>query len=89
METEKDKELWKIAKKRVAFKRHLSIYIIINSFLWIVWYFTDRKNEESGLAWPLFSMLGWGIGLIFQFLSAYGSNKTNSIEKEYQKLKDK
>ena len=29
METEKNEDLWRIAKKRVAFKRQLASYIII------------------------------------------------------------
>lgn len=63
METEKERELWKLAKKRVGFKRHLATYIVINTFLWLMWYFTDHKDEESaGVPWPIFPMLGWGIG---------------------------
>ncbi|GAI35743.1 unnamed protein product, partial [marine sediment metagenome] len=31
---------------------------------------------------------GWGIGIVFHFLSAYG-HRAMSVEKEYQKLKKK
>jgi len=40
--------------------------------------------------WFLFPAGGWGIGLIFHFLSAYGPlGGAMSVEKEYQKLKKK
>ena len=32
---------------------------------------------------------GLGIGLIFQYLNAYGGSKDDLAEKEYQKLKNK
>jgi len=39
--------------------------------------------------WFLFPAGGWGIGIIFYFLAAYGSlGGTMSVEKEYQKLKN-
>lgn len=89
METERERELWKIAKKRVGFKRHLASYLVINGFLWLLWYFTDSKNEHAGVPWPIFPMLGWGIGLMFNYLNAYVFIKHDAIEKEYEKLKGK
>ncbi|MES2132826.1 MAG: 2TM domain-containing protein [Bacteroidota bacterium] len=89
METEKEKELWRLAKKRVGFKRHLATYIVINVFFWLIWYFTDHKEESAGVPWPIFPMLGWGIGLVFSFLGAYVFVNHNSVEKEYDKLRGK
>jgi hypothetical protein len=87
MQTAKDQELWKIAKKRVGFKRHLASYIVINSFLWLLWFFTDKNEDHAGIPWPIFPMLGWGVGLMFSFLRAYVFITRNAIEKEYNKLK--
>ena len=92
METEKDRELWKLAKKRVGFRRHLATYIIINAFFWAIWFTTDHKSddaESAGIPWPIFPMIGWGIGVAFSFLNSYVYPKTNSVEKEYEKLKNK
>ena len=89
METQKNEELWKIAKKRVGFKRHLATYLVINTFLWVMWYFTDRLEAEHGVPWPLFCTLGWGIGIIFSFLGAYVFVKHDAVAKEYEKLKNK
>jgi len=89
METEKDQALWRLAKKRVKFKRHLAVYIIVNSFLWAVWLFSPKEQEESQYPWPLMSMIGWGIGLAFHFLGTFVFEKSNAVEKEYEKLKSK
>lgn len=89
MEAEKDQELWKIAKKRVVFKRHLATYLIINALFWALWYFTHWHYRQAGIPWPVWSMLGWGIGLLFSYLNAYALPKHNSVRKEYDKLKNK
>lgn len=89
----KDPELWEIAQKRASFKSHLLAYIIVNLFLWSLWYFTSNSQiqEEwrSAYPWPIWTTLGWGIGIVFHFAGAYIFPKTNSIEKEYQKLKNR
>ena len=86
----KDKALWKLAKRRAGFKSHLTNYIIINIFLWAVWYFTGQKmNNDSLFPWPLWATLGWGIGIAFHFAGTYLFPKEDRVEKEYQKLKNK
>ena len=83
---DKDPHLWEIAQRRASFKTHLATYIVINLFLWGVWYFTNHKYDHNGLPWPVWPTLGWGIGLFFHFLGAYVYPKTNSVEREYEKL---
>lgn len=41
------------------------------------------------MPWPVWSMLGWGIGLLFQYLNAQGAAKQNLVVKEYEKFKNK
>jgi 2TM domain len=88
---EKDPLLWELAKKRAGFKKSLATYLIVNSFLWILWYFTNNNynRNEYQIPWPIWPMLGWGIGLAFQYIGAYVSPKSISVENEYQKLKNK
>lgn len=63
---------------------------IINAFLWGIWWFTSgRHGQNRSMPWPVWSMLGWGIGLFFQYLNAYGGDKKDLVEKEYEKLKNK
>jgi len=93
----KDPELWEIAQKRAGFKKHVTTYIIINAFLWALWYFTGNQSgnldiskwTSGNLPWPLWSTLGWGIGLAFHFAGAYLFHGSNSVDREYEKLKSR
>jgi hypothetical protein len=86
----RDEQLWKLAKKRADFKTSLAFYIVINIFLWLIWFFTADKPEDlRGIPWPVWVMTGWGIGIIMQYFDAYGANKDSMAEKEYKKLKDR
>ena len=89
--TFKDSELWKIAKKRAAFKYHLFIYLIVNIFFWTIWYIGFRNDnilsaERETFPWPLWPMFIWGIGVLYNYLNAYKSHN-RLAEREYQKLK--
>ena len=87
---QRDKELWKIAKKRAGFKSHLTTYIIVNIFLWAVWYFTGAEmNRNDHFPWPLWSTLGWGVGIAFHYASTYIYPKHDVVQREYDKLKSK
>lgn len=88
----KDPILWEIAQKRASFKNHAISYVIVNLFLWAVWYFTGNNshgNLGNHYPWPIWTTLGWGIGLGFHFAAAYVFPKSNSVEREYEKLKSK
>ncbi len=84
---EKDKHLWEIAQKRASFKGHLLSYFLVNSFLWIIWLLTRANSYDGGIPWPVWPMLGWGIGIVSHYLNAYVYPGANSVEKEYEKLK--
>ena len=82
MKEEKDAQLWQQAKARADFKIHLVTYIIINGMLWLIWFFTGGVHTHP---WPIWPTLGWGIGLLFNYLEVYKFR--NRVEKEYEKLK--
>ena len=83
----RDPELLELARRRASFKSHLFSYIVVNSFLWMLWFFSDkRQTSESGIPWPLFPLIGWGIGLFFHYIGAYVFPKNNLVDREYQKL---
>lgn len=88
METQeqKDNELWRLAKKRVHFKRHLGTYLVINAMFWMLWLLTDKHHH--GIPWPVWPALGWGIGLAFNYMDAYVDKSSRSVQKEYDKLKN-
>ena len=90
MEENKDQRLWQIAQKRARFQRGVAAYFVVHALLWFIWWFTAGKNgDNNGTPWPIWSMLGWGIALLFQYLNAYGGSKKDLTEKEYEKLKNK
>ena len=82
----KDPQLWHLARKRASFKSHLITYLIVNTGLWLIWYFTGARTYGAGIPWPAWSMFGWGIGLASHYVSAYVNTGHSSVEKEYDKL---
>lgn len=82
----RDPKLWQRAQRRASFKTHFATYVIINIFLWLLWFFGGGRTGSSGLPWPAWPALGWGIGLAFHYLGAYGTAYPNNVEKEYEKL---
>ena len=84
---DKDPRLWDIARRRASFKRHLTTYLIMNAFFWLLWYtMGQRTYGPNGIPWPVWPALGWGIGLAFHYVGAYVNDGSNAIEKEYNKL---
>jgi uncharacterized membrane protein len=53
-------------KKRSDFGVHLLVYLLVNGFLVAIWAFTG-----AGFFWPVFPLLGWGIGLVFNAWDVY------------------
>ena len=88
METQnpRDEKLWRIAQQRASFKRQLISYVLLNSFLWLIWWL---GGYHAGVPWPVWPMAGWGLALAFQYFNAYGSDKKSLAEKEYERLKEK
>lgn len=85
----KDELLWKQARRRVSFKRQFAAYIIVNAFLWAMYFMQGNGEHYYGIApWPLWSTLGWGIGIAFGYYKAYHSNEPGAVEREYEKLKN-
>ncbi len=86
-----DEEIRETATKRVRAKRgfysHLTAYIIVNLMLVAIWYFTGA----GGYFWPMWVMLFWGIGLIFNAVATFSKHdigwETKEIEKEVEKIK--
>ncbi len=83
---EYNKEIYKKAKKRVAFKAHLTVYILVNILFWLLWLFVSYGQEEKfPLPWPVFPTVAWGIAIIFHYLFVFKWS-SNLVEKEYNKI---
>ena len=85
-----DKELMKLAKRRVharfAFKLHASLLPILSAFFIIIYMLTD----PGGYFWPIWPMLGIGLsvaihGVICKLI--HGSNMNDKIAREYEQLR--
>jgi hypothetical protein len=70
-------------KKKRDFRIHLLIYIMVNALLVSVWAMTG-----SGFFWPLFIIMGWGIGIVANAWDAYGRDvpTESQILHEMEKL---
>lgn len=86
-------EKLKKAKKQVSeikdFYVHLLIYIIVNLGLVIIYFIPGSSDEKDDGFWPIYTILGWGIGLIIHGLSVFvfdGSMFSGWEEKEVQKI---
>ena len=82
----RDDKLRRIAKKRVAFKKVFLMYILVNSMLVGIWFFTTGGESYF---WPVWPILGWGLGMLFQYKDAYLKSTLFSEEKEFERLKRK
>ncbi|WP_077920042.1 2TM domain-containing protein [Spirosoma sp. 209] len=92
---QRDDLLWKQAKKRVGFIMHLRSYLIVNAGLWLIYLITHMGSFSQpvfrgyGLPWPLFAMIGWGIGLASHYFSVYARpDERGMVEREYEKLRN-
>ena len=85
----RDPQLWDLARRRASFRSHLATYLIIIGFLWVLWFITGaRVYGRSGIPWPVWASLGWGIGLAFHYYNAFGGG-SDAVEREYHKLQNK
>ncbi len=74
-------------KAREDFRIHLLIYVLVNGFLWAIWFTTDRT---AGVPWPAFASIGWGIGLVAHWWTVYGVNDARreaEIQREMRRLR--
>jgi 2TM domain len=53
-------------RARRGFKIHVAIYLVVNALIVVVW-----ASSGGGYFWPIWAMLGWGIGLAFHGWSVY------------------
>lgn len=52
---------------RSGFWSHLAAYTLVSAVLVLAWFMVT----DGGLFWPVFPMLGWGIGLFFHAVETF------------------
>lgn len=73
------------ARAKLGFQTHLLIYVLVNAGLAVINYTTWSSHP-----WFLYSVGGWGIGLLAHGLSAYGVGSGRAeamVEREMQRLR--
>lgn len=73
----------KISREKRGFATHAAIYAVLIPTLWLVYFVTARHGVPP---WPLFAMLGWGMGLMGH---GFGMRqKVRQLEEERDDLRD-
>jgi uncharacterized ion transporter superfamily protein YfcC len=71
-------------KKRRDFGAHVVVYILVNSFIVVIWAATS-----AGFFWPIFPMAGWGIGLVMNAWDVWRGDEftDEQIAREMERMK--
>ena len=83
-----EQELRKLAvsrlKKKRDFRTHVAIYVIVNAMLVGIWAVTG-----AGFFWPIFPILGWGIGVGANAWDVYGRKPIteDEVQRETERLR--
>ena len=76
----------KTAKRRVAFKKHFTAYILLNLLLWVLYFFLFRKSEDKMFFnCILFVLITWTIISVGHYFYAMRWNK-KMLDKEIESL---
>jgi uncharacterized membrane protein len=71
-------------RKKRDFHAHVFIYVMVNLLLTAIWFLTT----PGGFYWPIFPILGWGIGVFFNAWDAYSpvAPSEERIQREMRRL---
>jgi 2TM domain-containing protein len=72
-------------KKKRDFKSHVFIYVAVNALLVAIWAVTS----DGGFFWPIFPILGWGIGVAANAWDVYSRRPIteDEIRRETDRLR--
>jgi hypothetical protein len=70
--------------ERRDFALHAVVFVAVNAFILVLW----GVSDEHGFFWPVWSLLGWGIGLAVHATRVFFTDPTEAdIEAEMSRLK--
>ncbi|HEX9716312.1 MAG TPA: 2TM domain-containing protein, partial [Actinomycetota bacterium] len=71
-------------KKKRDFRGHVLVYVLVNTFLVVIWWLTGAH-----FFWPIFPILGWGIGVVMNAWDVYRSEELGEeqIRREMERLR--
>jgi hypothetical protein len=73
-------------KKKTDLKAHLFVYVVVNSMLVTIWAITG-----VGFFWPIFPMLAWGVGIVFNVWDVYRRDvpTEQEVQREMHRLRER
>lgn len=74
IEERREAAIGRLEAKR-DFRTHLVVYLVVNAMLIGIWAVTG-----GGFFWPIFAILGWGIGLAMHAYGVYGEKPISEDE---------
>ena len=84
--TEEYLQAKKAVEEKMGFYVHLAVFLAVNGF------FVYSNLKSGGYFWATWPLLGWGIGLLFHGIGAFGffnssAWKQKQIQKELDKMR--
>jgi len=81
----RDQAVERLKKKR-DLRTHVLIYLLVNAFLVVIWAVTSDGDD---LFWPIFVIVGWGIGVVANVWDVYGRKPIteDEIRREADRLR--
>lgn len=81
-DTDMRQQAIKQLKERRDFQTHLLVYVLVNGLLMGIW----AMSSPGAFFWPLFSIAGWGIGVVLHGWGAYFNSGPH--EAQIQRMTD-
>jgi hypothetical protein len=80
-------------KAKVDFRVHVVVYLAVNAMLIAIWWLTGNDGTimaqlPTTFFWPIFPLLGWGVGLVVHGYTVYfaDSYTEEQIQREMKRL---
>ena len=71
-------------RKKAEFRSHLTSYVLVNGALVVIWALTG-----AGYFWPIWPILGWGVGIGFHAWETYGHPNRGPSEDDIRREMDR
>ena len=71
-------------RKKAEFRSHLTSYVLVNALLVGIWAITGQ-----GYFWPIWPILGWGVGIGFHAWETYGQRSQGPSEDQIRREMDR
>jgi 2TM domain len=73
-------------RKKAEFRSHLISYVLVNAGLVVIWVLTSGARSYF---WPIWPMLGWGVGIGFHAWETFGPSSHGPSEDQIRREMDR